>query len=251
MKRKDEEFCKLRFTEYITNIYPVDAVRWEDVPIEEEPPDYYLYLDGTKYAVEVTDMIEQVNVGTTRSIPRNVVIDILAAFVKEVEKEAKKCNWLSGAYTVSFRKPVQNFRAVEIELREQILLYLQSTKELELAPHQELIVGNNQVFSIYKVHSKKDIIYPGLPVFTKWESQSNQESLILLEERLTDKLNKLRNLSSQIILLILDTNWYFPNNKAFVEAIPLLPEIPRFHTVFVVSPNFSDFLLYSENPEWQ
>lgn len=251
MKRKDEEFCKLRFHQYILGMYPAETIRWEDVPSKEEPPDFYLYLNGIKYAVEVTDMIEKIDVGTARTIPRNIVNLTYVNFVKKIEKEARENGWLSGTYTILFHRVIKNFGAIEDEIREQLLYYIQNTKELESAQALEFFRGYGRVCSINKSNNTKNIIYPGLPASSKWEGQSTKDSQILLEERLKDKVLKLRDLSMQVILLIYDTNGYFPNNKAFLEAVPQLSETSRFHTVFIVSSNFGDFLLCSKIGEWK
>lgn len=251
MKQNDEELCKLRFNEYLTNFFPEEIIKWEDVPKESEPPDYYLLLNEIQYAVEVTDLVEKIDVGTKRLLPREEVNKTFVDFVKDVERIAKKNDWLSGAYTVNFRRPIKNFRKIRAELQEQILDYIRSTKELDSAPDFKYFIGHFHFCQISKSHNKIDIIYPFPPASAKFEGQSNQESITLLVERLKVKINKLRNLSVPTILLILDTNLYFPNKIAFSKAIPLLPEISCFHTVFIVSPVFGDFVLHSKNKEWK
>jgi len=63
MKSISEDYCKEAFNKYLETQLPLLALSWFPVPLAEEPPDYYLHIDGKKYAVEMTTLMEKRDVG--------------------------------------------------------------------------------------------------------------------------------------------------------------------------------------------
>ena len=59
MKSENEEFCKSKFDDFIRAKLRYSSIHWDDVAQTDEPPDYFLHLDGIKYAVEVTLLMEK------------------------------------------------------------------------------------------------------------------------------------------------------------------------------------------------
>src|SRR5262245_48913710 len=56
MKRKEEEASKMAFDQFLRTRSDNPTIIWDDVV--KDPPDYYLHLDGQKFAVEVTQIME-------------------------------------------------------------------------------------------------------------------------------------------------------------------------------------------------
>lgn len=102
MKRGDEEICKTQFEAFLKRFFTVSQIIWKEVAQQDEPPDYYLLLDDTKFAVEVTTLMEKVPVGTSTSLPCGEIRNILHQFVREVESVAKTRGYLQGNYCVFF-----------------------------------------------------------------------------------------------------------------------------------------------------
>jgi hypothetical protein len=115
MKSESEEFCKHSFDNYLRKIIPSSNLTWDEVKKEDEPPDFYLSVNGTIYAVEVTILMQKVNVGTKNPLPASHIRDLLERFVTdEVEVVARNSGYLQGAYLVEFSKPITNFADVKI-----------------------------------------------------------------------------------------------------------------------------------------
>ena len=60
-KRLDEEFCREQFQKLLQGKlrYLPDRIYWEEVPPAHEPPDYYLWANGWRFAVEVTVVLKR------------------------------------------------------------------------------------------------------------------------------------------------------------------------------------------------
>jgi hypothetical protein len=97
-------FCK-------TVLYSIPST-WEEVTQQNEPPDYYLSLDNTKFAVEDTSLTELVSVGTSSSLSHSIISMFFRQFVDKVESEAKAGGYLQGNYLVSFSTPIDDFSNV-------------------------------------------------------------------------------------------------------------------------------------------
>ena len=55
---ESEIICQRSFNEYLTSRFRSTIIKWSD---GDEPPDYFLTLDGEKYAIEVTALKEPIN----------------------------------------------------------------------------------------------------------------------------------------------------------------------------------------------
>jgi len=133
MKSESEEFCRLRFDEFLRADCNIELIRWEDVAQRDEPPDYYLYLGGTKYAVEVTTLMEKLKVGNLK-LPQLAVIASLWSLVDKVEEIAERNQYLNGAYVVSFSRPIQDLASVRDRLLNDLLAYVKETQNVSAAP---------------------------------------------------------------------------------------------------------------------
>jgi hypothetical protein len=136
MKRGDEEECKARFDAFLSQYFVRSEITWEEVAQKDEPPDYYLLLDGTRFAVEVTQIVERHQVGGKRPLPHYAIVDELQRWVKDVEDAAKADGSLCGSYLVSFSTPIDNLGAVKDEIQEHLLDYIRNTANDERVPQQ-------------------------------------------------------------------------------------------------------------------
>jgi len=248
MKSRDEELCRSRFDEFIRAFLKYKSIVWEEVAQRNEPPDYYLHLDGTGFAVEVTILMEQLEVGKLW-LPQVAVLSSLWRLVDEVEATAieKKC--LNGAYLVVFSRPIANFRQVREQLFTDLLKYVQTTQNVTAAPESTILKHGRQKCTIRKLHNNKNYIAKAGPSGGKWEGEAAREICLLLENRISDKYHKLRNISKPKILLLYDS-YHFANSEMFADCLLAVKHLEFFHTVFIVSSSKPGWILHSTEQDW-
>ena len=198
MKRNDEEFCKAQFDIFMKQFFIPSQFTWEEVAQQDEPPDYYLLLDNTKYAVEVTTLMELVSVGTSSRLPHFVIRRFFEQFVAKVEEIAKTEGCLRGYYLVVFPMPIDDFVAVRDGIQDKLLEYIRSTSSMETASFEtvfERIVPQQmpQKCEIRKLGSKPNKVMEGSLARSKWEGEAAEEICDLLDESLNAKAAKLED----------------------------------------------------------
>jgi hypothetical protein len=254
LKRPDEEFCKAQFDAFIKQFFIPSQITWEEVTQQNEPPDYYLFLDNTKFAVEVTNLIELVSVGTSSSLPHSTISMFFQQFVNKVETEAQAEGNLQGNYLVSFPTPIDDFSIVHDGIKTKLLEYIRKTSAFETAPLEivfERLVSQKrpQQCGIQKLGSKRDRVTAAGPVWIKWEGDAANDICDLVNESLVIKKDKLKNIPGPQILLLLD-EYRFANRQMYENCAPHLSPPINFHTVFVVRSNEEGFVLHSQSHNW-
>lgn len=250
MKSKSEEFCKVSFDTYLRKIMPISNLLWTDVKQKDEPPDYYLSVDDIKYAVEVTILMQKVNVEAKNHLPIGIIRNLLSKFVKEeVEMVARNGGYLQGAYLVVFSKPITNFAEVKGAIQTELLSYIADTIASSKASPRVIYKNSRQECLIEKVNSEDNKVVMGGPVIFKWEGESLAEAKQLLNERLDEKKHRLRNISLSKILLLHD-KYPFTYRGTYKACISEVPSSHSFHTVFVAGSDNEGEILYSQEPAW-
>jgi hypothetical protein len=154
-KRKDEEYCGARFDEFLKKRLPSTQVVWRDVSQAQEPPDYYLLLNDSEYAVEVTILMERRTVGTY-TLSEASITNSLSNLVGEVEQRANESGYLRGTYVIDFSSPIDDFRAVKDEIKGALLKYIHATRSLSQAEKVFAFTRGSQSCSIQKFHNESD-----------------------------------------------------------------------------------------------
>jgi len=254
MKRRDEELCKTQFDAFLKTFSTAPQIIWKEVAQQDEPPDYYLLLGGTKFAVEVTTLMEKVSIGASSPLPHAVISRILQQFVDEVEIIARLEGYLYGEYLISFPTPIDDFASVREGIQSKLLEYIRRTSSLETAPTKaafERTVPQQrpQQCRIQKVSNKRDKVLSGGPVWVKWESDAAVDIYDLLNESLDTKADKLKYIEEPKILLLLD-EYRFADPEMYMRCASQLSSLDSFHTLFVVQGGNRAFILHSQNPDW-
>ena len=250
MKSQSEEFCKMCFDTHLRNIIPTSNLLWKGVEQKAEPPDYYLSVNNTKYAVEVTMLMQKTNVGAKNHLPVGIIRDHLGKFVHdEVEMVARKGDYLRGAYLVVFSKPITNFTKVKDAIQTELLSYISDTLAASKASPKVIYKNSRQKCLIEKIHSEDDKVVMGGPVIAIWEGEVLAEAKQLLNERLDEKKYRLRNINLSKILLLHD-KYPFTYGGIYKACISEVPSLHSFHTVFVAERNNEGEILYSQEPAW-
>ncbi|MCJ7721454.1 hypothetical protein MUO98_03475 [Candidatus Bathyarchaeota archaeon] len=250
MKSESEEFCKAGFDTYLRKIIPTSNLLWKEVEQKAEPPDFYLSVNTTKYAVEVTILIEKVDVGAKNHLPVSIIRDLLENFVNdEVEAIARDSGYLRGAYLVVFSKPITNFANTKYMIQAKLLSFISETQAESKVPPRVIYKDGRQECLIEKLHNQQDKVVMGGPVISKWAGEALTAAKQLLDDRLDEKKHRLRNISDSKILLLHD-KYPFASRETYKTYILEVPPLHSFHTVFVVGSNKEGEILYSQEPTW-
>jgi hypothetical protein len=253
VKRADEEFCREQFNAFVGNFFDSSAIEWECV--QHDPPDYRLILDGIRFAVEVTTLLERVPVGIASPLPRREITTYLKRFVKDIEATVMAEGSLQGKYLVGFATPIDNFAAVQDSIRDRLIEYIHRTSTLDAAPwetvfHRSVPRKMSQSCAIQKVDNKRNQILLGPPGWAKWEDMAVADNCRLLDEILDAKADKLKDITDPWILLLLNRD-IFADPHRLKECIPQLSALQSFHTLFVLQPGQQGFVLHSRNNDWR
>jgi len=247
--RVEEKYCADQFDLFLASFYKTSDRSWEKVARSKEPPDFFLYLLGDKFSVEVTSINQMIDTGTSTLLTREAVVDYLWAFSKHLEKYAVENSILNGRYIISWHEPIQNFHKLEENLRRELINFLLSTQGIQKTPLTDIKIDDTVYCSIMKTGNIKNALIPGGPVFSKQGAHDNFEFNTLVKTAINEKVRKLNNVSEPRILLLLD-QYAFSEQEDYFNCLPLLTNINFFHTVFIISPNFCNFVFHSNNPLW-
>ena len=165
MKSPSEELCKNSFDKLLRNLLPYSSISWEDVPQIYEPPDYYLSIDGMKYAVEVTILMKKVNVGKKyQPLPYRKISENLKCFINtDIEAIARDNNYLRGTYFVSFSEPIKNFMEKKGEIKSNLLSYIRETQNSSNAPCKVFNNNYREEYEIEKIEYAWDADFEDAP----------------------------------------------------------------------------------------
>ncbi len=250
MKSESEEYCKDSFDRYLKKTALASTIVWKEVEQKDEPPEFYLFVNGVKYAVEVTIMLQKVDVGAKKRLPVLVVRRLMAQFVvDEVEAVARENSCLQGSYLVSFSKPITDFANLKGMIQSELLSYISMTQAVSKAPPKVVYERSRQKCVIEKLHNDENKVIMGGPFISRWKNEALVEAKQLLDNRLDEKQHRLRNVPYPKILL-LHNKYYFADLEAYKACISKAPSLSSFHTVFIVESNSEGQVLYSQEPTW-
>lgn len=194
-----ENFCKNILHDFLMKHLPNSTISWVQ---EGDPPDYYLFIDGTQYAVEITIIVETLDVGVKNPLPMGKIQDELKKFIQEVESVAHHEGYLRGLYHVTFLKPICKFTAVKTIIRDKLITYLRNTQNLSNAPSEIIYESDSQICEIKKVRGENNRILMSGPGDSKFGSQLLANARNLLNERIQTKERKLNKFPYPKVLIL-------------------------------------------------
>jgi len=167
-----------------------------------DPPDFWLTVDGRKFAVEVTSIAK--NASYFPSCKR---------LAKYIEMQAKQKGWLSGKYTLQIlgNPKIQKVNSKDWkEVAENALGYIHQTMNLSRADINILYKDSKGVLKIEKL-AKNESYVAVLASNAKFEGPMIEELGKLLQKAISMKISNLsgfRSSCSEIILLLYDAYIY-------------------------------------------
>jgi hypothetical protein len=261
MVSKREEFCANSFDQFLAKRLRIVERNWSPVPQGQDPPDFFLTLNRTTFAVEVTTtrVMREVAVGSGQ-IGEETYERSYTDFVGKVEEEANKLGVLDGTYVVHFLRPMakSNFRRVREEVFQGLLDYIERTQSEIAAPEEIIRYDGYAVCSIQKHNDQVDIVAEAFSDAAWVESPEVTDSVCqMLEVAVAEKKQVFlrkgaedpKVLSFPRILLLLNT-YRFAEQTMYVNCAKRVTGLNFFHSVFVVQGDGAAFLLFTSDPDW-
>lgn len=246
-KRYDEELAKSAFAKFLNTRPEQYKITWETVPQEFEPPDYYVNIEGMRYAVEVTAIIDQIEING-RAYSSLDISSSLRKFIDELEAMVKNKNMLRGGYAVGL-SPLSNFPDRRGELLMKLLKYIERTQYMVKAEEEVIIKSGYEYVGIQKIDDKESYVGEIISYTPKYKSESLDELSTSLNSTLEDKAKKLSKINVPIILLILDSFNYL-RGKDWHNIIRQLNSTLAFHTICRISSKGETAVLKSSEKSW-
>lgn len=251
MKREDEEICKDAFNKYLSLRFDTKVISWEEVSQENEPPDYFLKLNGEKFAVEVTQIMI-----TKELDKKKISILSVVGFIEGLIQEVKQntVHIPNGSYFLSYQNLLNNHKYASNSrnnLVKNIIKYIEDTQNVNNAPKKTILQkGYNELFAITKVNNlKKEIIGSSIDFFNA--DGVMKEVYSLIKSSMIEKAHKLSKINKPKILLLYDNyrlrSEVFAQESDIENLINFLDNnLMGFHTIFWVYNDKDGFVLYSE-----
>ena len=242
---KSEIICQTIFNQYLASKCTSSIIKWFD---GDEPPDYYLTVNGESYAVEVTALIERINSGLgEKSI--NTISHSLQRMVDEAEHEADLRGDLNGRYTVYLLEPVERFAKLRVSITKKIIEYVRATKSADSLPQEVLLWQNGRTcVAIAKSASQPSMIdsFDCIEGSDGWLEELKATAYKLLQTAVNVKSRKMSHLDLPKIL-ILDNQYLLADIDYYSACVSEVKGLDAFSVVFVVGIEGKGYMIYSSN----
>ncbi len=239
---KNELICKKCFDKYLVHIFPEGKRKWEK---GTEPPDYFLLFNNKQFAIEVSTITEQL-ISDNKKYPVKSYISSTRKLVKSIEENAIRRGILKGAYIIDLKGPFDRFSKARKKILNNALSYIQNTKKIPSSNKAILFKSHQQSCSIKKIHNNSDKLYPITSSGSsfKWEGEILKEACELLQNVLSTKKKKLKDITLPKILL-LKHEYIYEDPIVYKECAINSDLVKYYHSVFIVENQNNGYLLYT------
>ena len=268
--RAEERFCKDCFDAYLRERLGLSTEWW----VGTEPPDYFLTVGGTTFAVEVTQLFGQVSTDAGDSMGDEEYEASMESLCETIRRAAMADGILHGFYLVQFVGPFRQFRRSRNLIVAGVLQYIRGTQGATTAPGcvvfseiglqmkdrgftPEMIAdfaGDRWIAescSIAKLGGSPhgiECVASGWSRFM-WEGQVLAEACRMLQEALSQKERKLAKIAEPRILLVLH-QWPMVGAGIHRGCVEDLRLPGSFHSVFVVESADVGYFLHTQETDW-
>jgi hypothetical protein len=243
--RIDEKFAKKAFDRFLAN-RACPTRHWRS---GRNPPDYYLRLGTKSFAVEVTQVMTEVDVGTHK-VSETGVQEALTDLVTDIEGRALKRGILKGAYVLHLC-PVPRLRDIREDLIDAALRYIEQTQTDTDAPEERLTPRKEyEGIEIQKIMDAPSVLWQTYSNGDfKFYSDGFDDLTQLIIGRLRDKRRTLGRIRLPRILLLVDA-YHCADSDAWSRCSKL-QDLSEFHTVARVCEDFQCQVLVSRQRSWR
>lgn len=222
-------------------------ILWREVEDEDEPPDYFLFLDDTKFSVEITTIVRNINIGNQEKTTTGITAAI-SNFLNKIEQEVKTDGKLNGKY-VAVIPPLSNFSTLRFQMKQSMFKYISKTKnDLEHERKNLLPLIDKKCF-IKKVSNEgrsiEEVIDYGIETVKILNNQLDN----LIKNRIKVKNSRLENISYPKILLLID-NYNYSKTDLWKESVITSEYNDCFHTIARINGSDVD-ILQTKIKDWR
>ena len=189
--RHDEQFAREAFSRFLARAGR--SFLWRD---GTEPPDYFLQTDGTTFAVEITQVVEAVDVGS-RTISYHGMSEALKRLTDRLEEHAKSRGLLHGTHVIAL-SPIPDLAAQEATVTERVLRYLAETRALDTTPWTAIVSAPDpNTVAIRKASPAGAALCELIGSEAKWGPDVVKEANALIHQAIMSKTERLKRLSGR------------------------------------------------------
>jgi hypothetical protein len=226
-----------------------------------DPPDFWISIDGVRFAVEVTSVVRRADVESQALFRR---LD------RDIEQRAREQGVLRGTYglwmTRRMRLPGRGTPQWS-SLVQVASDFIEATQPLATAGPAPLLEGKRCSLTIEKLSKQGEAVGHGGPVVTGWEGEVREEIRQLMQNRVDRKRRSLeargvRGECPRIILALYDA-YGLGDAEDAQHALLQVKGYDWFHSVFWAAsftdrpndicpdePGREGCFLYSQDPRW-
>jgi hypothetical protein len=250
--RHDEIAAVEGFREYLLS----KGMRVEPREDGEDPPDFYVTVERERFAVEVTNLMDEIETGGA-DIPRLSYTNSVHKLTIEIEEESRNSGTLRGHYVLWVNGPFENFSKLKKHIKSKSMVFLEQTKNTSPGYGEYLLAADEtgailttdftdqppevlQGEAVFCFIWKKDDCSNHLsliitsPKFMDWKVELERDACKLLQRSISEKCDKLKDVTSKRILLLPDLS-RFMDLKVYQKCVAKLHGLENFHSILVSS----------------
>ncbi|MBL7224055.1 MAG: hypothetical protein ISS72_09385 [Candidatus Brocadiae bacterium] len=226
-----------------------------------DPPDFWIYIDGVRFAVEVTSVVRRADVESQA---------LLRRLDKDIEQQAREQGVLRGTYGLWMSRPMRLPRRHSAEWRSLVQIatqFIRATQHLAPAGPVLLLEGKRSSLTIEKHSEQGEAVGHVGPVVTRWEGEAREEIRGLMQSGVDHKRRRLEAKGvhrecPRIILAFYDA-YGLGDVEDAQQALLQVEGYQWFDSVFWAAsftdrpndvcpnePGREGRFLYSQNPQW-
>ena len=245
-----EELCKESFYYHLVNKLGFDSEQVDWKSWGRPRPDYYLTLKGQKFAVEVTSVFAEVDIGS-KKVYRRDYTSLRRRIAKEIEEAAIQEGILRGNYEIIFFGPLGERPKRDLaKIKTKALDYIRRTENQSDAVGDIILGERERYCEIRKAGIDRNVVIQGSfhQDFWKWEGQPLAEVCELLQKAIFRKRRLLLHEPSPKILLLL--HHYDFGKPEIYRQCGEIRSIDFFHSIFIVDSKEEGYFLHSQEKSW-
>jgi hypothetical protein len=222
--KQQERFCRDEFDSWLRKRYPDTGIVWQDEA--NDPPDFWLMLNGQRYAVEVTRIVDEQERGDTAA---------LWQLVERAEKDAQEAGELSGIYVVVFNGRIDKLGKLRNAMTATLRELVRETAALEKFSPTPIEVSGRVLCKVEKHSPHGSVLAPvgGAVDSGSWEGEIREKLSELLQRAFGRKCAIPTKMKVPTIIILYDV-YRLASRKTFIECLQAIPQARIFHTLYVV-----------------
>lgn len=221
---------------------------------KKDPPDFDFFIDGKKYAVEVT----QTKSRRKAILDNELVIEKTYRnnqfnFIKDIEKNAIEEKILNGVYCVNFFDPIvsKKLNKIKNHIKKKVIDYICRTNNAESSKKEIIYLKNKKIASISKLNIGLNKIYP-TEHQALWPESTEKIEICrqMIEEAINEKKTKLLknkiNYPGILLLVNVSSHCTIDTFKLCKEKrIHEIKNIEFFEAIYIIYNTYGIYSLYT------